>query len=63
MVNRHQKAANHALAPITGSFVQAMRGEFGDNVKITFVHEGDIQMGKRDETPAFEARPYRSVKR
>jgi predicted small secreted protein len=62
MVNRHRTAHNHTLAPITGAFVQAMRGEFGENVKVTLVHEGDIQMGKRDETPAFEARPYRARK-
>lgn len=62
IANRHQKSHNHSLAPITGSFVQAMRGEFGESVKVTFVQEGDIQMGKRDDAPAFEARPYRSVK-
>jgi len=59
MVNRHQTAHNHSLAPITGAFVQAMRGEFGESVKVTFVQENAIQFGKRDETPAFEARPYR----
>ena len=48
MRNRHQIAANHSAAPITGRFVEDFRSVFGESLKVTHVKEGAIEFGKPD---------------
>lgn len=42
---RQQRAANHSQAPICGAFVADLRAAFGSSVAVTYVREGDFQLG------------------
>jgi len=44
------KTSNHQKAPICAEFVKQMREVFGqDQVKVTFVKEGSVQLGESSE--------------
>lgn len=39
---------NHAAAPVCAAFVAAMRAVFGDSVRVLYVKEGEIELGRRE---------------
>jgi hypothetical protein len=42
----------HARAPLCAAFVKALREEFGeDQVRVIYVKENDLEIGRRDERP------------
>lgn len=44
------KTSNHEKAPICAEFVKQMREVFGqDQVKVTFVREGNVKLGESSE--------------
>jgi hypothetical protein len=38
---------NHALAPLSAAFVKGFREVFGEDVKVVYVKEGELEMGKK----------------
>jgi hypothetical protein len=42
------KNENHDKAPLCAAFVEEMREVFGDDVKVLYVKEGDVELGQRD---------------
>lgn len=46
------KSSNHEKAPICSAWVKQMREVFGeDQVKVIWVKEGDLEIGKKDDAP------------
>jgi hypothetical protein len=38
---------NHTLAPLSAAFVKEFREVFGDDVKVVYIREGTLEMGKK----------------
>lgn len=42
------KTSNHDKAPECAAFVKEMREVFGEDVKVLYVKEGELEIGERD---------------
>ena len=41
------KRSNWSRAPLCAAFVKAMREVFGDDVRVIYVREGGLEMGRK----------------
>lgn len=45
---KNDRTSNHEKAPICAAFVKEMREVFGEDVAVTWVKEGDFEIGQRE---------------
>jgi hypothetical protein len=42
-----ESKSNHAIAPLSAAFVKEFREVFGEDVKVVWIRENGLEMGKR----------------
>ena len=43
------KTKNHEKAPVSAAFVKSMREEFGEDVKVVYLRENGLKIGKEPQ--------------
>lgn len=46
------KTSNWAKAPKSAAFVKEMREVFGQDVKVVYVKEGELELGEKTDVPS-----------